>query len=60
MSIGIVGDAGTRATGMQPRMFVPMVLILIFSEALALYGVIVAILCATHPDEYCGDDTTSG
>ncbi|KAH3756584.1 vacuolar ATPase proteolipid subunit [Pelomyxa schiedti] len=61
MAIGIVGDSGVRATGAQPRLFVPMVLVLIFSEALALYGVIVAILCATKPDEWCGDSTsTSG
>lgn len=44
MSIGIAGDAGVRAVAQQPRMYVPMVLILIFSEALGLYGTIVAIL----------------
>ncbi|KAG9080227.1 H(+)-transporting V0 sector ATPase subunit c [Ceratobasidium sp. 370] len=37
-AIGIVGDAGARAAGMQPRLFVGMVLILIFSEVLGLYG----------------------
>merc|ERR1712108_56515 len=37
MAIGIVGDAGVRATAQQPRLYVGMVLILIFSEALALY-----------------------
>eukprot|EP00727_Mastigamoeba_balamuthi_P007616 m51a1_g3475 putative vacuolar atpase proteolipid subunit (183) ;mRNA; r:759483-760477 len=44
MAIGIVGDSGVRATGQQPRLYVPMVLVLIFSEALGLYGLIVAIL----------------
>jgi len=43
-AIGIVGDAGVRANGIQPKMFVPMVLILIFAEALGLYGLIVGII----------------
>ena len=42
-AIGIVGDAGVRATAQQPRMFVGMILILIFAEVLGLYGLIVAI-----------------
>jgi len=44
MSIGIVGDAGVRAVGQQPKMYVPMVLMLIFAEVLALYGLIVALI----------------
>eukprot|EP00483_Globobulimina_turgida_P000836 UN00837 len=44
MAIGVVGDAGVRANGQQPRLFVGMVLILIFAEALGLYGLIVAIV----------------
>jgi V-type H+-transporting ATPase 16kDa proteolipid subunit len=42
-AIGIVGDSGVRGTAQQPRLFVGMILILIFSEVLALYGLIVAI-----------------
>lgn len=42
-AIGIVGDAGVRGTAQQPRLFVGMILILIFAEVLALYGLIVAI-----------------
>ena len=42
-AIGVVGDAGVRATAQQPRMFVGMILILIFAEVLGLYGLIVAI-----------------
>lgn len=38
LCIGIVGDAGVRANAQQPRLFVGMILILIFAEALALYG----------------------
>ena len=44
--IGIVGDSGVRATAQQPRLFVVMILILIFAEALALYGLIVALILA--------------
>jgi V-type H+-transporting ATPase proteolipid subunit len=43
LSIGIVGDAGVRGTAQQPRLFVGMILILIFAEVLGLYGLIVAI-----------------
>ncbi|KAJ4422538.1 vacuolar ATPase V0 domain subunit c [Gnomoniopsis sp. IMI 355080] len=43
-AIGIVGDAGVRGTAQQPRLFVGMILILIFAEVLGLYGLIVALL----------------
>lgn len=43
MAIGIVGDAGVRGTAQQPRLFIGMILILIFAEVLALYGLIVAV-----------------
>jgi V-type H+-transporting ATPase proteolipid subunit len=36
--IGIVGDTGVRAYMQQSRIFVGMVLILIFGEVLGLYG----------------------
>ncbi|KAH8171746.1 ATP synthase subunit C domain-containing protein [Sarocladium implicatum] len=36
--IGVVGDAGVRAYMEQSRIFVGMVLILIFGEVLGLYG----------------------
>ncbi|UYV65779.1 hypothetical protein LAZ67_3005441 [Cordylochernes scorpioides] len=45
-AIGIVGDAGVRGTAQQPRLFVGMILILIFAEVLGLYGLIVEkIVC---------------
>ena len=43
-AIGIVGDAGVRANGQQPKLFVGMILILIFGEALGLYGLIIALI----------------
>jgi len=47
MAIGVVGDAGVRANAQQPKLFVGMILILIFAEALALYGLIVGIILAS-------------
>merc|ERR1712014_560619 len=47
MAIGIVGDAGVRANAQQSRLFVPLILILIFSEALGLYGLIVGLVVAS-------------
>src|ERR1700727_2234574 len=46
-AIGIVGDAGVRGTAQQPKLFVGMILILIFAEVLGLYGLIVAIYLYT-------------
>ncbi|KAG5519266.1 hypothetical protein PMAC_001891 [Pneumocystis sp. 'macacae'] len=54
-AIGIVGDAGVRGTAQQPRLYVGMILILIFSEVLGLYGLIVALLLNTRTtDAVCG------
>ncbi|CAD6244479.1 GSCOCG00013363001-RA-CDS [Cotesia congregata] len=46
-AIGIVGDAGVRGVAQQPRLFVGMILILIFAEVLGLYGLIVGLFLAT-------------
>ena len=46
LAIGIGGDAGVRALGQQERIFVGMMLILIFAEALGLYGLIVSLILA--------------
>ena len=43
-AIGIVGDVGVRATAQNEGLFVGMILILIFAEAIGLYGLIVAII----------------
>ena len=48
MAIGIVGDAGVRAIGQQEKLFVAVILILIFAEALGLYGLIVALILSTN------------
>eukprot|EP00960_Hanusia_phi_P061881 764966-Hanusia_phi.AAC.2 len=69
MAIGIVGDAGVRATAQQPKLFVGMILILIFAEALGmsgtamppaasdalagLYGLIVALIMSSSGGGAC-------
>jgi len=55
-AVGLVGDAGVRAYVHQPRVFVGMVLILIFAEVLGLYGLIIALIMDTqtkNSDMYC-------
>ncbi|KAI9719576.1 MAG: v-type proton ATPase 16 kDa proteolipid subunit 2 [Candelaria pacifica] len=46
-AIGVVGDMGVRSYMLQSRIFVGMVLILIFGEVLGLYGLIVALILNT-------------
>lgn len=48
--IGVVGEAGVRAYMEQSRVFVGMVLILIFGEVLGLYGYLTLCLalCVLH------------
>jgi V-type H+-transporting ATPase proteolipid subunit len=50
LSIGVVGDAGVRAYGKQQKVFVGLILILIFGEALGLYGLIVALVVSMLPN----------
>jgi len=44
LAIGVVGDTSVRAYARQDRIFVAMILMLIFAEALGLYGLIIALL----------------
>ena len=44
LAIGVAGDAGVRAYAQTDGIFVGMILILIFAEAIGLYGLIVAII----------------
>ena len=43
-AIGLTGDAGARAVARVPSLYVPFILVQIFGEALALYGLIVALV----------------
>merc|ERR1712062_139608 len=54
MCIGFVGDSGTRANAQEKQLFVGMILILIFAEALGLYGLIVAIVLSQQSGD-CGN-----
>jgi len=47
-AIGIVGDSCVRAYVHESKVFVAMVLILIFAEVLGLYGLIVALILNTQ------------
>ena len=44
LAIGVAGDAGVRAYAQTDQIFVGMILILIFAEAIGLYGLIVSII----------------
>ena len=48
IAIGIVGDAGVRGVANQPRLFVGMVLILIFAEVLGIYGMFISLIMVTN------------
>lgn len=43
----ILSDAGVRTNAQQPRLFVGMILILVFVEARAPYGLIVGIILSS-------------
>ena len=43
-AIGLAGEHGVRAYAMNESFYVPMILILIFGEAIGLFGLIVSIL----------------
>lgn len=44
LAIGITGDAGVRANAQQDKVYVGMLLMQIFAEAIGLFGLIVAII----------------
>ena len=46
-----MGDAGVRGTAQQPRLYIGMILILIFAEVLGLYGLIVALILNTRSQD---------
>ena len=55
-AIGVVGDVGVRLNALcNGKLFVGMILILIFSEAIALYGLIVALVVVNGVTEKAND-----
>ncbi|KAI8994120.1 V-type ATPase [Trametes punicea] len=53
-AIGYVGDSCVRAYVYESKVFVTMVLILIFAEVLGLYGLIVALIMNARVSEASG------
>ena len=53
LCIGIAGDAGVRANA-QKDIYVGVILILIFAEALGLYGLIISIILSSTSTNYWG------
>ncbi|XP_020863152.1 V-type proton ATPase 16 kDa proteolipid subunit c-like [Phascolarctos cinereus] len=47
LAVSTVGYAGVRRTAQQPRLFVGMILGLVFAEVLGLYGLVVALIVST-------------
>ena len=68
-SIGIIGDAGVRGTAQQPKLYIGMILILIFAEVLGkllpylkdetnssgLYGTIIGIMMLSQSERNVTD-----
>lgn len=46
-AVGEVGEVGVRHIAQQPRLFIGMILVLIFAEVLGLYGLIIGIYLYT-------------
>ena len=44
LAIGVAGEAGVKAFAQTEHVFVGLILVLIFAEAIGLYGLIVAII----------------
>lgn len=51
LCIGVAGDAGVRANA-QKDIYVGVILILIFAEALGLYGLIISIILSSLSTNY--------
>ena len=44
LAIGVAGDAGVRAFAQTDGIYVGMIILMIFAEAIGLYGMIIAII----------------
>ena len=44
VAIGTVANSATRAVAEEPKFFIGMILILIFAEALGLYGFVLGLV----------------
>jgi len=55
IAIGVSGNAGVRAVARKSKLYVVMLLILVFGEALALYGLIIGLIISLRSvsDDLC-------
>eukprot|EP01013_Petalomonas_cantuscygni_P042246 TRINITY_DN75_c0_g2_i1.p1 TRINITY_DN75_c0_g2~~TRINITY_DN75_c0_g2_i1.p1 ORF type:complete len:222 (+),score=27.47 TRINITY_DN75_c0_g2_i1:78-668(+) len=60
LTIGIVGDASVRAYARQDQIFVAMILMLIFAEALGLYGLIIALIMIQQAGQFSNNEDCMG
>eukprot|EP01013_Petalomonas_cantuscygni_P042245 TRINITY_DN75_c0_g1_i4.p3 TRINITY_DN75_c0_g1~~TRINITY_DN75_c0_g1_i4.p3 ORF type:complete len:191 (+),score=37.07 TRINITY_DN75_c0_g1_i4:63-635(+) len=60
LTIGIVGDTSVRAYARQDQIFVAMILMLIFAEALGLYGLIIALIMQQQAGQFSNTDDCIG
>lgn len=44
IAIGVAGQSASKSVAQQPSLFVVMIIVMIFGEALALFGLIVSLL----------------
>ncbi|KAH0569450.1 V-type proton ATPase proteolipid subunit [Spironucleus salmonicida] len=51
LAIGVAGQTACKCVAQQPSLFVVMIIVMIFGEALALYGVIVSLLLTSKSVE---------
>lgn len=47
LAIGVAGDAGVRAFAQTDNIYVGLILVMIFAEAIGLFGLIIAIILLT-------------
>lgn len=46
--MGVVGNFGMKAVGKKPQLYMGLLLIIIFAEAIGLYGLIIGLLLLTN------------
>jgi len=46
--MGVVGNYGMKAVGKKPSLYMGLLLIIIFAEAIGLYGLIIGLLLLTN------------
>jgi V-type H+-transporting ATPase proteolipid subunit len=51
--MGVIGDHGMSAVSRNPKLYIGMLLILIFAEAIGLYGLIVALILISAQGPSC-------